>query len=221
MPNIISITGQKGGVGKTTVCMGLAAVAAEAGRRVLVVDVDPQASASMWADRAGDSLPFQLVADTDPRNLARLREVDQFDLVFVDTPGRLDAGEVLTTVVRASDFAVLPLPPEPLALEPTVRTVRELIVPLGVPFMALINRVDTRQRGVEQEARDFLTAAGIPVFTRSIPQQVAHQRGPLYGEVITQVPADSRAAWNAKDSIQQVTIELLDQLAARTPAGAR
>ncbi len=47
MLRTLAILNQKGGVGKTTVTLGLASAAAAAGRRVLVVDLDPQAS-STW-----------------------------------------------------------------------------------------------------------------------------------------------------------------------------
>ena len=47
MGKVVSILNQKGGVGKTTVTLGLASAAAAAGHRVLVVDLDPQAS-STW-----------------------------------------------------------------------------------------------------------------------------------------------------------------------------
>lgn len=46
MGNVVAILNQKGGVGKTTVTLGLAAAAAAAGHRVLVVDLDPQGSSS-------------------------------------------------------------------------------------------------------------------------------------------------------------------------------
>ncbi len=46
MGNIVTILNQKGGVGKTTVALGLASAAGTLGHGVLVVDLDPQASSS-------------------------------------------------------------------------------------------------------------------------------------------------------------------------------
>ncbi len=50
----ISLLGQKGGTGKTTVALGLAGAAFRAGKVVAGIDLDPQASASNWKDRRAE-----------------------------------------------------------------------------------------------------------------------------------------------------------------------
>jgi len=51
--NVVSLIAQKGGVGKTTLATCLAVQAVEQGKRVLVIDLDPQATASFWSDTRG------------------------------------------------------------------------------------------------------------------------------------------------------------------------
>ncbi len=84
---VVAVVNQKGGADKTTTTMNLAAVAAESSR-VLVVDVDPQQSATWWATTAGDALPFDFAEETDPAFLAGIRSLP-YEFVYVDTPGSL------------------------------------------------------------------------------------------------------------------------------------
>ena len=125
MPRLIPVAGQKGGVGKTTTAMSLAAVTARSSR-VLLVDVDPQQSATWWAERAEDNLPFDFTSDTDPSNLARLRELP-YDVIFIDTPGSLEGRDVLAAVLDAADFAILPTEPSPLSIAPLMRTISDVV----------------------------------------------------------------------------------------------
>jgi Mrp family chromosome partitioning ATPase len=60
----ISLIGQKGGTGKTTVALGLAVAAARAGYATAIVDLDPQASAARWKDRRADENPA-VVSESD------------------------------------------------------------------------------------------------------------------------------------------------------------
>src|SRR4051812_30329684 len=48
---VLAVVNQKGGTSKTTTAVNLAATLAERGERVLVIDLDPQATASMWLGR--------------------------------------------------------------------------------------------------------------------------------------------------------------------------
>jgi chromosome partitioning protein len=73
-PWVVALPNQKGGIGKTTIALALAAVTADANGRALVVDVDPQSSSADMAGRMGDP-GFDFSHELDPRILARIREL--------------------------------------------------------------------------------------------------------------------------------------------------
>lgn len=204
---IVTICNQKGGVGKTTLVMNLAAVLS-LHFRVLVVDVDPQKSSAWWADRAGDSLPFDVADDTDPANLARLRQAP-YDVVIVDTPGSLVGHDVLATVLKESDFAIIPTEPAPLSFGPLIETINTIVIPSGVPYRVVINKVDTRVPAELGDAEALLDGAHIARFASSIRDYKVNRMGSIQGKVVTQFTlSDSRTSPRALEDFRNVALEL-------------
>lgn len=213
MTRIIGVVNQKGGVGKTTTTVNLSAVMAETSS-VLAVDIDPQASASWWADRVGEDLPYDFVADTDPAHLSRLRELP-YDLVFVDTPGSLEAAEVLATVISQCDFVIVPIDPAPLSFAPTRKTIEQVVKPAGVPYRIVINGADSRVPGELEEAQNLLDAAGYPRFTTPIRSYKRHREAPLRGDVVTSYEL-TRATMKSIEDYRRLGAELLAVFAHET-----
>ena len=108
---IISIVNQKGGVGKTTLTINLAAAFALNGKKTLLIDADPQGTASDWALVRGDNKPpFQVV------QLARAvihRDIksfgDDYEYIIIDGPPR--SYDVTRSAVLASDIVIIPVQP--------------------------------------------------------------------------------------------------------------
>lgn len=184
MPRIIAVLNGKGGVGKTTTAVNLAAAFSEK-QKVLLVDADPQGSAAWWSGRSDKGMGFNLVQETDPQLLSELRKIEGYDLVVVDTPPALRS-EALTAVVAISDYLVLPTPPAPMDLAVLIETVREAVTPMGVAHRVLLTKVDARSLREALEAQNTLMELGIPACNAFIRAYKAHERAALEGVPITQ-----------------------------------
>jgi chromosome partitioning protein len=214
----IAIANQKGGVGKTTVTLALAAAIADSSGTVLVYDADPQQSAMEIA--AAGPLPFEVRQALSPAQLAEIGTVRGVDSVLVDLPGNLDDTPVLGEVLAGSDFAIVPTIPERAAVAPTQRTAA-IIGATGLPCKILFNLVDPlRGPAPVEQLQELLTGLGLPWFRSFIRRYVAHPQSQLDGVAITAYRGD-RSWRSAVDDIRRVQVELLlelGRLGERTPA---
>ena len=180
---ILVVLNGKGGVGKTTTAINLAAAFAE-NDRVLLVDADPQGSATWWAGRGDRPMGFDLRQETNPSELAALRQGDDYVLIVVDTPPAL-ASEALAAVIPIADYIILPTPPAPMDLTALIETVRSTVTPKGIAHRVLLTRVDPRSINEALEAQKTLKELGIPACSAFIRAYKAHERAALEGLPIT------------------------------------
>jgi chromosome partitioning protein len=215
---IVAVAQQKGGDGKSTVTINLAASLAASGSRVLVVDVDPQQSSAWWFDH-GPEFEFDLAADTEVGNLARLRELP-YDVILVDTPGSLHDLPVLDAVLDVADFVILPCKATALSIKPLTRTLNEHVLTRGVPYRVLANRVKPRSidaTGAFKDARglyDLLDGAGYLHFRSFLREYQVYEDAT--GEGVSILHYGGRDATKAQADLAAVTTELLTVWAHET-----
>ncbi|KDA06954.1 chromosome partitioning protein ParA [Microbacterium sp. CH12i] len=211
---VIGVAQQKGGVGKSSITINLAACLART-HRVIVIDVDPQETSTQWAENATDELPFEVFTDLDPANLVRIRNLaNEYDYVLIDTPGSLADTAVLGAVLDVSDFCILPIIPEGPVVGPLRRTIRELVEPRNVPYRVLLNRIDRRIYGQLEDWENLLDdGLKLPRFVGHIRTSKSVADAFLDGSVVTQF-SDTRGTRNAISDFTTVAQELREALDA-------
>ena len=159
----------------------MAAILAEK-QEVLLVDADPQGSASWWTQRGKNGIDFDLTEENNTKILEKLRSIEDY---VVDTPPALRS-EALKSAIACADYLVLPTPPAAMDLTALIETVKTTVMPLKVAHRVLLTKVDSRSLKETLEAQNTLLELGIPACHAFIRQYKAHERAVLDGVPITE-----------------------------------
>lgn len=195
---IITVASYKGGVGKTTTSVHLAAILQKKAP-TLLVDGDPNRSASGWLRRG--SLPFKVI---DERLLARYAR--DYQNIVIDTEAR-PSEEDMATLVEGCDLLVLPTTPDVLALEALQLTIDNLESIGAKSYKILLTIVPPKPSRDGEEARLMLEKGGFPIFKSQISRLVAFQKAALEGVPVSDAK-DMRAEKGWKE-YQAVVREIL------------
>ncbi|WP_349457243.1 ParA family protein [Nonomuraea sp. B19D2] len=227
-----AVISQKGGVGKSTITVNLAAVVGENTRPnsegedapVVAAGIDPQGSMEKWADRvAEDRLPFDYLSTRGNNDL--LPELKQDPLVrriIVDCPGFMDvdpnatrsrdplghgaAADALRALLAITDRAIVPMNPEWLTYDPTEYTIERVLRPRGIPFLVVVNRWDARD-GEEDllKVNAWIDNHGYPRAPKPIRKYKIHTNAAEKGLVVTQYQP-SGTALRAKEDFYKLAL---------------
>jgi chromosome partitioning protein len=186
----ITFVTQKGGSGKSTLCISLAVAAQEAGRSVCILEMDRQATVSDWAEHRKSSTPE--VAQIDAPQLDQVMQSLQgsaYDYVFIDTPGVDSPGTL--SAIRAADICIIPCRPTPAdlrAFKPTLAAIYRL----EKTFAFVLNQTPPRSYRI-RDAADGLAVLGVLPDVNVVSRN-DHQDAIGLGQGVTEYNPSGQAA---------------------------
>jgi chromosome partitioning protein len=208
---VIGLLNQKGGVGKTTLAIALAACYALMGHRVLLVDIDPQGSALDWAAaRQGDPL-FSVVGLPRASVHKEIASIGAgYDIVILDGPPRVT--DLARSAVLASDLIVIPVQPSPYdiwAAEEIIKLIDEArVYKESLKACFAINR-KIANTAIGRDVREALSAYPLHVLNSAVTQRVVFAEAAAAGQAVWEIDISS----SASSEIASLATEILEYLA--------
>jgi chromosome partitioning protein len=213
----ISLIAQKGGTGKTTLALSLAVAAAQAGRTVAVIDLDPQASASNWADRRATKDAPAVVSAHVPRlqNVIDTARESGVGLVIIDTPGKSE--QAALAAAKAADLVLIPCRPQIYDIETMAATKEIIDLSGGKPAFVILNAVPPQGRRHE-EAIAAVREMGLAVCPASLVQRAAFGDAPNAGQSASEYEPGGKAAREI-EQVYKFVIDIFKQFRSEKSHG--
>ncbi len=192
---IVGVLNQKGGVGKTTLSVNIAAALTRSGARVLLIDADPQGSALDWsAAREGDSL-FSVIGLPRASVHKEIGEIGKgYDHIIIDGPPRVT--DLARSAIMASDLVLIPVQPSPYdiwAADEVVKLIQEAIIYKdGLKSVFVVNR-KIANTAIGRDVGDALAAYPVPVLTATVTQRVIYAEAAAQGKAVFEIDAEGPA----------------------------
>jgi chromosome partitioning protein len=203
----IVAAGQKGGVGKSCVSICVAAEALKRGRRVLMVDADPQGTVRTWHGEAkehGHPAPVvMLFGETMHKELPPLAK--DFDLVVIDCPPR--HSEIQRSALLLADIVVLPCggsSSDAWALVASLKLIKEARKRRPqLDARILLNKIKP-STALGRGAREVLAATGCPVLATEWRDRIVYQEAIGEGLGVSTYAPRSEAAGEVRALVDEL-----------------
>ncbi|MGW3077850.1 ParA family protein [Kitasatospora sp. NPDC001132] len=232
---VIVVIQRKGGAGKSTITVNLAAVSgeskpAQAGfdAPVVAVGIDPQGSMEQWARRVPeDALPFDYVVTK-----GRLGEVPDLlqdptvRRIWVDTPGFMDtdpeadadadplgdgrAADAMREVLALADLAIVPITTEFLTRDPAEFTIEYILKPRKIPFLVVVNQWDSARDRTQEDlkrAQQWAKDRGYPLVSHAVRKYKIHANAAEDGLTVIQY-AENGTSLRARQDFYKLALAI-------------
>lgn len=181
---ILTLTSFKGGVSKTTTAVHLAHYFAKRGK-TLLIDGDPNRSATVWSERG--TLSFPVVTEDKAQE-----NIEESSFVIVDTPARPQTDE-LKTLAKDSDLLLIPTTPDVLSIS-ALLLITDVLKDFGASnYKILLTQVPPRSFA-GREARSLLAEHNLPVLKAEIRRRAVFTHSALGGTTVDKLKT-GKDAW--------------------------
>jgi len=197
---------QKGGAGKTTLSLNLAAAMADEGKKVLLIDADPQQTAQDWAAVRTTEPTFRIVGLTKPvlhRDLPKLAA--DYDEVVIDGAPR--NYEVARSAIAAADMVLIPVQPSGAdfwASRETVQLVKESSAFKETQKSAFIVSRKIGRTVLSRNIQEALVSFELPILKNSTTQRVAYAEAMTGGTTVIEANPYSDAAFEIRRILKEL-----------------
>jgi chromosome partitioning protein len=193
---IIGVLNQKGGVGKTTIAVHLAAALALKKKRVLLIDADPQGSALDWDAARTTESTFTVIGKPKPSLYRDMKDLARdYDYVVIDGPPRID--DIARSAIMASDVVLIPVQPSPYdvwAAAEVVTLVKEAKIYKKRPKSVFAINRKIVNTAIGRDITEALARYEIPILKSTICQRVAFAETANSGLTVLETEPKGKAA---------------------------
>lgn len=203
MLKVITIAGQKGGAGKTTIAAHIAVSLAQTGRRVAIVDIDPQGSLTKWhalrEKKFGSGYTgLHFTSSSGWRIEGVISNLqNKMDYIIIDSPPHTETES--KSAIRASTLIIVPMQPSPTDLWATGATI-DFAKAENIPAKILLNRYSP----MSKISKEVLKQLNTSVFKNTIGNRVAFSSCFLNGITVTENQPNSPAAFEIKNFVEEL-----------------
>jgi len=194
---IVTVASYKGGIGKTTTAIHVAAYLQTLAPTILG-DGDIVRASSKWAQRGdGKGLPFKVVP------IGQLaKHVRQYEHVVIDTEAN-PSDEDFKDAAQGCDLLIIPAEPETTATDGLTYTLSKFREIKFDRYIVLLTKVPPPPQTEGDQLRASLETMHIPVFDSEIPLLVAYRKASADGICVRDVKNDrnARRAWLAYERV--------------------